>query len=751
MKKIFDKNNVLHFYYENNALKLHKLVDLIINQNFKGQINYDYDGFYSIANEVFASVLSTYDTKKNVRFDTYLTSCLRKKFISELIRRNRHKRVCDNNILSFDEIIGDSGINMAEIVPDRSCETIFDFNNIYSEKMYKYLDNLSDIQKQILFLLSEDYKPAEIKKKLNLSASVFDSEMKYIKNYKNLRIFNASNALKKQNKEDFVYTDTDSMNNKMPALHLHKEEIGMKACITNTKQIHCLEVISLESCIKQINTGRIRDDHPLQRRSEQWDRKKKCDLIATAANNYPIPEIIIAEEVFPNGTYITWLLDGLQRLSTFISFMQDGFTCGKNTDNPIINYQVTKWNDDETVTVEEVEFDIRGKKFSKFPEELKDRFKEYTLSVRKFLACTQDDVDFHIRRYNNQKAMNAAQRGITFLGSRYAKVAKRLSQHSFFKNKCGFTETKYKNGDVERQILEAVMACYFINDWKKNYNDLCLFMNDNVKSHHFIKIEALADRLDGVLNVNHDLFKFNNTFLVMALFNKFTRLELDDNRFVDFLTALNNGLDEKSIDGISFKELSLKSTKDKSVITSKINLLEKLMCDFLGVSLKETENIKVEVNSDLQNCINDFTVDIISDRVNSEDDKNIVAISSFMTLDDAPDDTDIQLYADNFDLSEEKNKELVENACFLSSALQDYADKTDSTSELFALSNIPSLLKLLNYIYTLEIDDDIIIKWLDNLENNYSGEALYYDNLVEKVNNFIDYKEGKLSVKSPVF
>ena len=77
----------------------------------------------------------------------------------------------------------------------------------------------------------------------------------------------------------------------------------------------------------------------------------------------------------------------------------------------------------------------------------------------------------------------------------------------------------------------------------------------------------------------------------MIVFNDFDKLNIPDTKFADFLNAFVGSLKETNIDGITWAELDAdKHTKDKSVITRKIEYIETLMKDFLHI-----EDLKVNI------------------------------------------------------------------------------------------------------------------------------------------------------------
>ena len=51
-----EQQEIIEEYYENNARKLHQIVDKIV-AGFGGLSDKDMDDFYSIANEVFSKII----------------------------------------------------------------------------------------------------------------------------------------------------------------------------------------------------------------------------------------------------------------------------------------------------------------------------------------------------------------------------------------------------------------------------------------------------------------------------------------------------------------------------------------------------------------------------------------------------------------------------------------------------------------------------------------------------------------------
>ena len=182
-------DSIVNSYYENNASKLRKMVDkILIKLKFHDVDNED---FYSLANEIFVDVLRRYDGKQD--FDGFLYSCLMNKFKTEMTRRNRQKRQADRMALSLDEKVGndDENATVGDFIADKTTiesEFFEEREEIYSEKMSKYLSRLSNLQKEVLRLISIGFATSEILKELHINQKTYTDCYNAIHSYRNTSI-----------------------------------------------------------------------------------------------------------------------------------------------------------------------------------------------------------------------------------------------------------------------------------------------------------------------------------------------------------------------------------------------------------------------------------------------------------------------------------------------------------------------------------------------------------------------------------
>ena len=121
-----------------------------------------------------------------------------------------------------------------------------------------------------------------------------------------------------------------------------------------------------------------------------------------------------------------------------------------------------------------------------------------------------------------------------------------------------------------------------------------------------MKLNSQFNRLELALgdnnkNLSEALFTPTTMPMWIAVFDKFTTYNMEDSRFVDFLNAYNTELKDKEIDGVSMADFKDQQTKKKATITGKIDLLVKLMNEFLHIDTTETSSTEVENDNTEEN------------------------------------------------------------------------------------------------------------------------------------------------------
>ena len=663
---------IINEYCENDMKKLKQICYTVWGK--KGLPTCYNDDLYDDAMNVLSESVMTFNQNGKASFKTYLTNNIRMSYgqwyRDNFLRAKRNNLELDEkgNIrkdenenpiiiqnISFDAPV-DDGIDLREkIASSSNIEYDLEIKDGFSENTIEYLSALSPIQKEIANLIMIGYEFSDIKEKLQLSDKQFDSHLKHMRSDK------YSSILKREDTNTYneIETEEKSMNN------------------NQTFEKSKIERYSISSIIKKMNNRTLRYDHPLQRESDQHSIKMKSNLMSDILQGNPIPALVFAEQII-NGISIIWNLDGKQRSTNAKEFSEDKFKISKNVRRGIIQYQAIIKDENGEIIPDENgfpqaewrEFDIRNKRFSQLPVELQEKFMDYCFDVTLYLNCSNEDIAYHMERYNEGKQMVSSQKGIIKLGEDYARMIKGISAMPFFKEN-GFNYTQSKNGTIDRVCIESIMATEFLDDWKKTPEEMAEFLKQNAKEEHFDNLEDTVERLEKVVTSDiAEMFDANDTFIYFSVFARFKKLGLDDGKFVEFMTeyaqSLHNMMKETEIDSETGKK---KSTKDKVVVVEKINMVENLMNEFLHINKEDLDEVSM--------------LDFIKENVN-------------------PDVTneDVELYSEMLD---------------------DITLEVDNDTKLLDEHNRPSLVALVGYACQNEIDDKLV-EWIKSF---FVNNAMY--------------------------
>ena len=189
VKKACEKHkNLVDLYFKNDGKVLYSLIDKVL---FKLKFDVEKSDFYSLGSEIFLDALCRYDEKQD--FNGFLYSCLINKFKTEMTRRNRQKRQCDNNSISIDTPIGDEDGNFTigdTIASKYTIEKEFfeEREESYSKEMCRYLGRLSNLQKEVLRLISIGFMPNEILEELHINQKMYEDCYQAIHSYRNISV-----------------------------------------------------------------------------------------------------------------------------------------------------------------------------------------------------------------------------------------------------------------------------------------------------------------------------------------------------------------------------------------------------------------------------------------------------------------------------------------------------------------------------------------------------------------------------------
>ena len=463
----------------------------------------------------------------------------------------------------------------------------------------------------------------------------------------------------------------------------------------------------LGTLLNQFARGQINKNHPLQRKANQWNEEAQSGLAASVIKGEDIDSIKICEQILSSLEFILWLIDGLQRLTVLESFRNNAFAIKTNLEMPIMYYQGA----DENGKVSVIEYDLRGKRYKDLPDELKEKFDSYPVDIVKHLDCTDEEIAYHIARYNRQTSMNVNQKNI-LVAWKIAPEIKKLVSNRFFAD-CGNYNPKEDTKEVfNRIVCESIMTMFHLDNWKKS-KQMSLYLNENATKAEFNIFENELNRLYEITDQDTvgKLFNSKNSFIWFAAFHTFTQFGIEDIKFIDFLEEFQKTLHNKTFVEYENKSFDTyddgKGTKDKKVVKAKLNMLEQLMKEYLHITEKtnsETENNKNE--SDTKSCESDSTLEFIQNNV-SKDVSN----------------EDIEEYQDFMDSYVNIDSDLYKQCSMALMALTAYAYKCDRDVELGKWIENCQSRKWQNLSPSQEVNFKYMKRSFDNFVNANGGAA----------------------------
>ena len=348
------------------------------------------------------------------------------------------------------------------------------------------------------------------------------------------------------------------------------------------------QVYTMDQYLENESEGYISNNVCTQR-NPKW--KPIIDgLMVTILTDDYIPPIILAEEECGRK----FIVDGGSRTAAFKMLCKGNYKIKSSVEDPIISYKKIKKDENGKNVWVDAEFDIRNKTFNQFPKELQKKFYEYQVETV-IHECDVEQAVKYLRRYNVHTAMNANEQLFIHI-PKFADEIREIIQDRFFLDCTTIKEIEKDKGVLERVVSESIMCMFHFDNWNKNGKRMAKYLNENATNEEFEVFDNNVKRLEKIITKEtKELFSTKDTFVWMTFFNRFTKLGLEDSKFADFLNAFVNGLREKDIDGKYFDTVDEHgSTKDKSVISDKLHILETLMNEFLHIDTTETSSTEVE-------------------------------------------------------------------------------------------------------------------------------------------------------------
>ena len=267
---------------------------------------------------------------------------------------------------------------------------------------------------------------------------------------------------------------------------------------------------SKERTLQWINTqnkkGNISFEHRLQRPTGQWNTRMKSLLIHSLLSGIPVNPIYVVEE-----ENVIYPLDGSQRTSTCIDYINDVFSLSKDTPNVSI---AVKENGEQTIK----EYEIAGKKFKRLDNEVKETLLACTLEFCTLSDYTDEDIKTMFARQNSGKPLGAKLLRVVHESDEFGDTVYSLAHHPFMDKL--MSPTQCKNGTDKDTIVQTFMliATNQENDFTSfRVKDIDTFVTDYA-DQYLDKADTLKGAMDR-FNESFDEIKIPVTSLPQILYS----------------------------------------------------------------------------------------------------------------------------------------------------------------------------------------------------------------------------------------
>lgn len=333
---------------------------------------------------------------------------------------------------------------------------------------------------------------------------------------------------------------------------------------------------------------------PEYQRLFRWTNKQKTALIESILLSIPIPPIFVAED--KNG--IWELIDGLQRVSTFISFFGD-----LESDISEIRYNIQE-DGEEDVELEESESQqaiignkwflesggiiesLKGFNVDNFPLNLKINLKRAVCRVEILRGESSTSMKYELfKRLNSggsrltpQEIRNAIFRGID---TRLNELLLKLSQNDNFIKLTNLSHKKRQelyDQELVLRFISFLNNAENVNENTENY--LNHFMEESVKNAHFDYkyYETAFNNVLELLNKlgDENIFRNERNLFVPAEFEGITiGIAQNFNLYKENKELLREKINELKED-LGFKRASGSASNSKSRIKSRLKRVQEI-------------------------------------------------------------------------------------------------------------------------------------------------------------------------------
>jgi hypothetical protein len=370
-----------------------------------------------------------------------------------------------------------------------------------------------------------------------------------------------------------------------------------------TEVVPQTQTVQVKFLKDEIQNEILKVDHEYQRESGAWKKQQKSKLIMSIFEGYPLGEIIRNEKIetdeFGYNVPRYYLVDGQQRCTTLIEYMDDEFALTDEDSYNLINmcYIYFERNQDKNKLITKLMEKFKQNerisiKYKSLPSPLQNRINSYTINLRTISNRDQNWIEeYFIRVQEGEKLKNHDL--IHPVKNSLTNLTKQLSRRE--KILCLF-DKKFENGGTKKDATRELNATFLemiglysssismgqpkeIKPWLDKLSSV------DISDNHLEAYKTLEDFFNKV-ETNNESLKVGKTeiklILAFILFGYPLAKETNDFNLNDF---------SKFIFDVSLISKTIKTYHEKPTKDSETSLYREL----IEKGLKEKYDLNVEI------------------------------------------------------------------------------------------------------------------------------------------------------------
>lgn len=241
---------------------------------------------------------------------------------------------------------------------------------------------------------------------------------------------------------------------------------------------------TVQSITRDIKKNKIVLDTSIQRKEDQWNRKKKSLLILSGIQGIIIPGIFAKETLNEKNDTIWEVLDGKQRLTTLNSFLNDEFKLDKTLPEEYAN-----------------------KKFSELDEETQTTIKNIEIVVNVYQDITEQETEIIFCRLNNGQKLSNDNLLRAHMGPELRAFVDEAIEKPFM-SKTALTNGQLKKSEDQGVVLAALSLIADCGTTDFSKDGLTAFVDEFKEDFNKENVQSILDALDWLDTVIEEKNKY---------------------------------------------------------------------------------------------------------------------------------------------------------------------------------------------------------------------------------------------------